>query len=292
MRNGWRLAVLVPLTIASLPVWGSPENVDLILHGGKVVTVDPTFSVRSAIAVRDGKIVAVGTEAIVRDYKATRTIDLKGRVLLPGFMDTHQHVIAQGRRDVQLSAVTSITELQSKVRAKAHELGAGAWVTGMEWDEARFAEKRNPSRADLDAAAPGNPVMLVRAGAHSAVFNSAALKLLGVTRATPQPKEGLIEHGADGEPSGVIRESWETYAKAIPPLSWSELRDSYVSRLKDDLAADCDGYLSPATRALCGARHRTSADGALHRIPGRGAAQGLSAPHRLWGRAPAAGPHR
>ena len=125
MRNGWRLAVLVPLTIASLPVWGSPENVDLILHGGKVVTVDPTFSVRSAIAVRDGKIVAVGTDAIVRDYKATRTIDLKGRVLLPGFMDTHQHVIAQGRRDVQLSAVTSITELQSKVRAKAHELGAG-----------------------------------------------------------------------------------------------------------------------------------------------------------------------
>jgi predicted amidohydrolase YtcJ len=235
-RRGALLAILAPLAVSSLPACGSPGSVDLILHGGKVVTVDPSFSVKSAIAVRDGKIVAVGSEAIVREYKAARTIDLKGRVLLPGFMDTHQHVIAQGRRDVQLSAVTSIAELQSRVRAKAHELGPGAWVTGMEWDEARFAEKRNPSRADLDIAAPDNPVMLVRAGAHSAVYNSAALKLLGVTRATPQPPEGLIEHGADGEPSGVIRESWETYAKAIPPLSWSELRDSYVARLKDDLA--------------------------------------------------------
>ena len=229
-------AALVPLAVAPFPVWGSPQGVDIILHGGRVVTVDPAFSVRSAIAVKDGKIVAVGGEEIVRKYAAQRTIDLKGRVLLPGFMDTHQHVIAQGRRDVQLKAVTSIVELQSLVRAKAHELGPGAWVTGMEWDEARFAEKRNPARADLDAAAPDNPVMLVRAGAHSAVFNSAALKLVGVTRDTPQPPEGLIEHGANGEPSGVIRESWETYAKAIPPLSWSELRDSYIARLKDDLA--------------------------------------------------------
>lgn len=235
-RTAALLALLVPLTIVSCPAWGNPETVDIILHGGKVLTVDPAFSIRSAVAVKDGKIVAVGSEELVRKYKATRTIDLAGRVLLPGFMDTHQHVIPQGRRDVELSAVTSIVELQSRVRAKARELGPGAWVTGMAWDEARFAEKRNPSRADLDAAAPENPVMLVRAGAHSAVFNSAALKLLGVTRSTPQPAEGLIEEGTDGEPSGIIRESWETYAKAIPPLTWSELRESYIARLKDDLA--------------------------------------------------------
>src|SRR6202012_2281356 len=118
--------------------WGCPDTVDISLHGGKVVTVYPSFSIASAIAVRDGKIIAVGNEQLVREYKATRTIDLKGRVLLPGFTDTHQHVIAQGRRDVQLSAVTSIVELQSLVRNKARELGPGAWVTGMEWDEARF----------------------------------------------------------------------------------------------------------------------------------------------------------
>jgi len=230
------LSVLLPLMIAPMAGWGKSESVDLILHGGKVLTIDPTFSIKSAIAVKGGKIVAVGGEEIAREYRATRTIDLKGRVLLPGFMDTHQHVIPQGRRDVELSAVTSIVELQGRVRAKAHELGPGEWVTGMAWDEARFAEKRNPSRADLDAAAPDNPVMLVRAGAHSAVFNSAALKLVGVTRATPQPADGLIEHGPDGELSGIIRESWETYAKAIPALSWSELRESYIARLKDDLA--------------------------------------------------------
>jgi predicted amidohydrolase YtcJ len=229
-------AVFLPLAVAPVRGWGKSEAVDLILHGGKVLTIDPTFSIKSAIAVKDGKIVAVGGEEIASEYKATRTIDLRGRVLLPGFMDTHQHVIPQGRRDVELSTVTSIVELQSRVRAKARELGPGAWVTGMAWDEARFAEKRNPSRADLDAAAPENPVMLVRAGAHSAVFNSAALQLVGVTRATPQPADGLIEQSANGEPSGIIRESWETFAKAIPPLTWSELRESYIARLKDDLA--------------------------------------------------------
>ncbi|HVW67640.1 MAG TPA: amidohydrolase [Steroidobacteraceae bacterium] len=221
------LAVLAPWAATA-----QPQKVDLILTGGKVLTVDSAFSIKSAVAVKDGKIVAVGGDEIPRRYQAARTIDLKGRTLLPGFTDTHVHILFEGVRDVQLSDATSIAELQRRVRAKARELGPGKWVTGMEWDEAIFKEKRNPSRADLDAAAPDNPVMLVRAGGHSAVFNSAALKLAGVTRDTPQPADGLIEHGPDGEPSGVIRESWEKFARVIPPQSWNEVRASYVQKLK------------------------------------------------------------
>lgn len=209
-----------------------PQQVDLLFTGGKVLTIDPAFSIKSAVAIRGGRIVAVGGEELAHQYQAARTIDLKGRTLLPGFTDTHVHIIFEGIRDVQLSDATSITELQNRVRAKAHALGPGKWVTGMQWDEAIFREKRNPSRADLDAAAPDNPVMLVRAGAHSAVFNSAALKLAGVTRDTPQPADGLIEHGPDGEPSGVIRESWGKYAAVIPPQSWEQVRASYVQKLK------------------------------------------------------------
>jgi predicted amidohydrolase YtcJ len=121
-------------------------------------------------------------------------------------MDTHVHIIPQGRRDLDLNEIHSIKELQDAVRAKAQELGPGEWVTGSGWDEAKFAQKRNPVRADLDVAAPSNPVMLARAGHHSAVSNTVALKIAGITRDTPQPEHGLIEHTADGELNGIIRE--------------------------------------------------------------------------------------
>lgn len=212
------------------------KTADLILFDGKVLTIDRDFTVKSAVAVRDSKIVAVGGNEILREYHAPKTIDLKGRVLMPGFTDTHVHIIPQGKRDIELSSVTSIAELQDRVRVKVRQLGPGAWVTGTGWDEAQFKERRNPSRSDLDAVAPENPVMLIRAGTHSAVFNSMGLRLAGVTRTTPQPTDGLIEHGEDGEPNGVIRESWMKFAQVIPPLRWSELRDSYVARLKSLLA--------------------------------------------------------
>ena len=225
------LAVLAPLAVrAQLP------TVDLLIKGGKVLTIDKAFSIKSAVAVKDGKIIAVGGDELARKYRAAKTIDLNGRVLMPGFMDTHLHVHPEGRRDVELSQATSIADLQRQVRAKAQELGPGKWVTGMEWDEAQFVEKRNPVRQDLDAAAPNNPVILVRAGRHSTVGNSAALKLAGITRDTPQPDRGVIEHNADGEPNGIIRERADLYTRVVPPLAWEEVRESYIRKLKAVLA--------------------------------------------------------
>jgi len=218
--------------LASHGAGAQPQRVDLVIKGGKVLTIDPAFSIRSAIAINGGRIVAVGGEEIARDYKATKTIDLNGRVLMPGFMDTHLHVHPEGRRDVELTNARSIADLQQRVRAKAQELGPGKWVTGMEWDEAQFADKRNPTRQDLDAAAPNNPVILVRAGRHSTVGNSAALKLAGITRDTPQPDRGVIEHDAKGDPNGMIRERADLYRRVVPALAWDEVRDSYIRKLK------------------------------------------------------------
>jgi len=222
--------------VAPYAAWAEVQTVDLLIKGGKVLTLDKTFSVKSAVAVKDGKIVAVGGDEIARKYQASKTIDLTGRVLMPGFMDTHLHVHPEGRRDVELSHAMSIADLQQQVRAKAQELGPGKWVTGMEWDEAQFMEKRNPVRQDLDAAAPDNPVILARAGRHSTVGNSAALKLAGITRDTPQPDRGVIEHSADGEPNGIIRERADLYTRVVPPLTWEEVRDSYIRKLKAVLA--------------------------------------------------------
>jgi predicted amidohydrolase YtcJ len=260
-----------------------PQPVDLVIKGGKVLTIDRAFSIKSAIAIKDGKIVAVGGDEIARDYKAAKTIDLNGRVLMPGFMDTHLHVHPEGRRDVELTNARSIADLQQQVRAKAQELGPGKWVTGMEWDEARFTEKRNPTRQDLDAAAPNNPVILVRAGRHSTVGNSAALKLAGITRDTPQPDRGVIEHGSDGEPNGMIRERADLYRAVVPPLTWEEVRESYIRKLKVVLEQgitsiiEASGSIDDEPVGFGGVAHSTTL-GTFHQLQGIFAEYGANLP--------------
>lgn len=198
--------------------------------------MDAQWTVRAGVAVKDGRIIAVGGPELLKAYSSYRRLDLQGRTLMPGFMDTHVHLIPVARRDLDLRGVTSIRQLQQLLTAKAHELGKGAWITGSGWDEAIFAEKRNPHRQDLDAAAPDNPVLLTRAGAHSVVANSAALKEAGITRDTPDPEGGLIEHDATGEPNGIVRERFGAFEAKLPPLGWEELRPSYIQKLKELLA--------------------------------------------------------
>ena len=219
-------------TCASEPA----EEVDLLLHNGKVVTVDAEFSIRSAVAVRDGKIVAVGGDELCRRFHATQTIDLEGKVLLPGFNDTHIHISGEAPWSIDLTETKSIAELQDQVRAKVKQLGAGEWVTGYGWSEDAFAEGRRPLRADLDEAAPQSPVVLTRAGGHSAVANSMALELAGLSGNTPDPDGGVIEKGADGELNGVIRERQGIVTRLVPRASREDTRDSFVQNLRELLS--------------------------------------------------------
>jgi hypothetical protein len=119
------------------------------------------------------------------------------------------------------------------LRDKAAELGPGEWITGYGWDEALLAEKRNIVRTDLDAPAPKNPVALTRAGSHSIVGNTLALRIAKIDRNTPDPENGLIERGADGEPNGIVRERNDLYYRHIPPDRWEDLREGYVATLKN-----------------------------------------------------------
>jgi predicted amidohydrolase YtcJ len=223
-------------------------DADLVLFNGKVLTVDKDFSIRQAVAVKDGKILAVGGDELVPRYRGAKSVDLHGRVLMPGFMDTHLHIYPLANHDIEPAKAKSITELQAMVRAKAHELGPGKWITGYGWDEAQLAEKRNPTRADLDAAAPDNPVALTRAGAHSAVGNSLALKAAGIDRSTKDPATGLIEHDAEGEPNGIIRETFDMYLSHVPRDSFEQLRASYIKSLKDLFALGITSFESATTR--------------------------------------------
>lgn len=212
------------------------EAVDLILHHAQVITVDPAFTLKTAVAVKGDRIVAVGGEDLLEAYAARNVIDLGGRTLMPGFTDTHVHPKPVSPNDIAVESAKSIAEVQAMLRAKAKQLGPGRWITGYGWQESNFSEKRNLSRADLDTAAPNNPVALLRAGSHSAAYNSAAFRIAKVDKTTPEPATGLIERDAGGEPSGIIRERMDVVSKFIPDPGWDAMRGPTVIWLKQMLA--------------------------------------------------------
>ena len=198
-------------------------NVDLILTNGKVLTVDNQFSIHNTVIVNDGLIVATGDAALASQYSSENIVDLGGKILMPGFNDSHTHIRGRPQRYIELSDVTSITEIQELIQSKISEIGVGEWITGYGWSEDELDEGRRPLKSDLDAAAPDNPVILTRAGGHSAVTNSLALELADVTLDTPQPAGGVIERGDDGELNGVIRERQGIVGRLVPDSTYDEL---------------------------------------------------------------------
>ena len=210
--------------------------VDTILHNGKVITIDADLSLASVVAVNGTDIVAVGGEELLESFKSANMVDLGGKVLMPGFIDSHTHLRGRPQRFIDLTKTRSIEEMQGQVNAKAIELGAGEWITGYGWSEDVMAELRRPLRSDLDLAAPENPVLLTRAGGHSAVANSMALRLAEVTTTTPQPENGVIELDEDGELNGVIRERQDIVSRLIPEPTNEDVRDNLVGILNEQLS--------------------------------------------------------
>jgi predicted amidohydrolase YtcJ len=231
-----RCSVVLVATAALLSSCSPPEAADLILTGGKIAIVDEAFTVHETIVVRDGRVLAVGDASLADEYRAPRTVELAGRLVVPGFNDTHTHISGSARRHIDLAGTRSIADIQALVRAKAAEMGDGEWITGYGWSEDELVDQRRPLRDDLDEAAPRNPVLLTRAGGHSAVASSLALELAGVDERTPQPEGGVIERDESGRLNGVIRERQGIVGRLVPEATPEELRDSHVQVLRDQLA--------------------------------------------------------
>jgi hypothetical protein len=180
----------------------------LILHNAKVYTVDPNQPWAEAVACAEGRIVAVGrNEAIQRlAGPETQTIDAKGRLLLPGLTDAHVHFLqyAIRRRQVSLFGVRDFEEARRRIRQVVEQAQPGQWVQGWGWDE--YPWDAQPTASLLDELAPHTPAALARVDMHTWWVNSAALKLAGITRHTPDPPESRIERDANGEPTGLLRE--------------------------------------------------------------------------------------
>ena len=185
---------------------------DLILLNGKVFTADSENSFAEALAVKDGRILKVGSSMEIERLKgeSTEVIDLDGKLVLPGFIDSHEHCIVRGlQADWVICGsppMRSIEDIVEALKAKAYEKREGEWVIGNWFDESKLNERRFPTRYDLDRASIRNPIYLGRAGGHNAVANSLTLKISGIDKNTPQPKGGRIEKDADGEPTGRLDE--------------------------------------------------------------------------------------
>lgn len=208
-------------------------RVDLILTNGKVLTVDDTFSIQNTVVVNDGRIVEVGDASLTEKYTTDNLVDLQGKTLMPGFIDSHTHIRGRPERYIELSKVSSIAQMQQLIRDKVQQLGEGEWITGYGWSEDELAEGRKPLRQDLDMAAPNNPVTFTRAGGHSAVVSTLALELAGITNDTPDPEGGVIERDEDGVANGVIRERQGIVGRLVPDSTYDELIASLEINLKD-----------------------------------------------------------
>ena len=163
-----------------------------------------------AVAVGQGQVLAAGANDDILHLAGTGTekIDLDGRLVLPGFIDTHIHFYewALNRQGVRLDDLTCLEDLLERVRRAAVDRPTDQWIMGQGWNESDWTEPRMPTRDALDQAAPDHPVLLWRCDLHLAAANSAALKRAGIDAGTPDPPEGRIEHNPAGEPTGILRE--------------------------------------------------------------------------------------
>ena len=209
---------------------------DLIIRDAHIVTVDSNFSTARAAAIRDGRFIAVGSDAEVLKARGpkTRVIDLHGRTVLPGFNDTHVHLTAGKdlETEVDLTNIHSVREIEAAVAARARQAKPGEWIVGTRgWWEYQLAEGRLPTRADLDSAAANHPVSIP--GPHYLMVNSLALKLAGVTRGTPDPQGGQIYRDASGAPTGLLMDNAARLVRRFIPKA---TRAQQVAGMKRVLA--------------------------------------------------------
>ncbi|MFN2481904.1 MAG: amidohydrolase, partial [Pyrinomonadaceae bacterium] len=212
------------------------KRVSLVLYNGKVFTADGRGTVAQAVAVEGSRIVAVGTDADVRRaYVGEKTIDLQGRLVTPGFNDAHLHFLNGGLSlaRVNFSGAKTLEETKRRIAARARALPAGAWVVGRGWDHTLWGNEW-PNRKDLDEVAPNNPVFVQRVDGHVSWANSLALEKAGVTRATRDPEGGEILRDAQGEPTGILKETAAgLVARVVPAPSREEKMEALARSLAE-----------------------------------------------------------
>ncbi len=229
LRCSCRLSVLL-LVLGGAMRAPASEAPDMLFVNGVIITMAGSNQVAEAVAVRAGRILAVGSNSIVRGLRgaATKTVDLGGKTVLPGFYAAHDHFPSAGRvalfnvdlNSPPIGAMRNIDDIVAALRARADQAPAGNWILGRGYDDTLVAERRHPTRHDLDRASTTHPIWIVHTSGHLGVGNSRALELAHITKDTPNPSGGVVRKDAvTGEPNGIIEESISLVGRLTPGLT-------------------------------------------------------------------------
>jgi predicted amidohydrolase YtcJ len=224
------------------------KKADLVLTNAKVITVDRDFSIKEAVVVKDGKILAVGTSDDVKTYIAsdTKVLDLKGKPILPGINETHLHAPFFGATrpplalDLTYPKIKSIPDMVEALRQKVAQVKPGEWIRGFGWDQGSLEEcKSNPSKlprkSDIDPVSPDNPVVFSDFSGHTLLINSKALEIAGITKDTPDSDSGEIEREPQtGAPTGIFKElgAQALVSSVVPLLTREEKKQALLTALE------------------------------------------------------------
>jgi predicted amidohydrolase YtcJ len=240
---------LVPAALLALAVscaHGAGPPAERVLVNGNILTVDAGDSIAQALAIRDGRIVAIGAddeiEALVGP--ATDRIDLQGQTVTPGLIDAHLHLSSGGllrltQADLSFPMVKNIADVVRLVAERSTGADPGDWLLGRGWDEGKLAERRYIVAADLDPVSGDHPTWLTHTMGHYGTANGVALRLAGIDRDTPDPPGGVIDRGVDGEPTGVLKESaMALVTRHIPAPDPGRMREA-IAEMAEALNSEC-----------------------------------------------------
>lgn len=236
-RNYLGLALLasIALTACAGKEAAKPEA-QLVYTNANILTVDQSNAQAEAVAIRDGKILAVGGAKDIAEFIGanTKVVDLQGKTMIPGIYDAHSHfavakltgTFVADLNSPPIGTVRNISDIVTLLKAQQAKVGTKEWVSGSGYDDTLLAEKRHPTRADLDQISATQPIFLTHVSGHLAVANSSALALAGITASTPNPEGGVIRKNAKGEPDGVLEETaLYLVAKIRPALTDAQQRE-------------------------------------------------------------------
>ncbi len=229
-----KLAFLI-LSVSAIAL---AQTSDLLIKNAKIYTVDPKNPRATAIAIRNGRIAAVGNDLKAFENAATRVIDAKGAAIIPGLIDAHGHVEGLGSslEMLDLRGITSEAEIAGKVKAAAAKAAPGEWIVGRGWDQNLWVTKQFPTTDSLNQAAPKNPVALTRIDGHATWANRAALDAADINQGTKDPDGGRIIRDAQGKPAGVLVDTAQGMVRRRIPAASPEQVQRHISRALEECA--------------------------------------------------------
>ncbi len=240
------LVVAVAASVVVLAACGGDDDsanpafpkAQVVYKNAKILTLNKTDTVAEAVAVQDGKILKVGSGRQIDAYvgPSTQVIDLGGKTMIPGIYDAHSHFTMMGTwalfdanlNSPPLGPVQNMDQLIGLLKAQQAKIKPDQWISGVGYDDTLIAEKRHPTRSDLDKVSATQPIVITHVSGHFSAANSAALALAGITAATPDPKGGVIRKDASGEPNGVLEETAAQLVTSFKPALTAEQLDEGI----------------------------------------------------------------